>query len=97
MNKRCDNLCKACPFEAAFSEAACKAQNYGCLPTASDIVSAYRNDNVTISCHDNDKLPCRGLVRYLNEIKERLDFKKAPVYGYSVWHQNGLPKRAEED
>jgi len=53
--------CLACPFRDGENEEATKLQNLGCLPSAFDMIEMFDEENISLSCHDNESIPCRGL------------------------------------
>ncbi len=75
--------CIACPFNDGFTDAATQAQNYGCLPTAREMLEHFDRNGVSISCHNKADRKCRGL---LSERPVAID---APVRDYADWCQNG--------
>lgn len=74
--------CVACPFRDGENEEATIAQNLGCLPSKFDMIEKLDREQVALSCHENDKVPCRGLAEVRN-------VSKAEVKAYSDWYQNG--------
>lgn len=71
--------CNACPFND--NEESIIAQNYGCLPTHKDMIDLFDTTNISLSCHDNDGIACRGLslVR---------DTSQTKIKPYSEWYEN---------
>lgn len=57
--------CIACPF--AYSEESEKVQNYGCLPSAGEIVAMAKSEKGIWACHSNENLTCRGLLLHAKE------------------------------
>ncbi len=75
--------CIACPFNDGLTDEASQAQNYGCLPSAFDMIQHFDQKGVSISCHNNAHRRCNGLLQ------ERPDAAHKPVRDYSDWYQNG--------
>jgi hypothetical protein len=73
-------MCEACPFNLD-SELAYQVQNYGCLPTGKDNMDCFDRNGYSISCHENNKKHCNGLLEF------RTEAAKKPVLGYSDWYQ----------
>lgn len=71
--------CSACPFRDGETEEATRAQNLGCLPSASDMVKLFDENGVALSCHDNKNLACRGLA----SIRDTTNAKVKP---YEDWY-----------
>lgn len=57
-------------------------QNLGCLPTPQEMLAAASN-GTALSCHDNQRIACRGLCENFPEAKT------LPVKQYSDWYRNG--------
>jgi len=75
----CSKACVACPFRDGENEEATVGQNYGCLPSAFEMEEMFDKEGVALSCHDNDRAPCRGLA-------EVRDVRLRPVKAYSDWY-----------
>lgn len=82
--------CNACPFNDGWNEEATIAQNYGCLPTALDMIDLFQKTGLAMSCHNNDRRACSGLCNHIPESR------RATVYPYSQWYQNGPPNVPEQ-
>lgn len=54
--------CEGCPFNEGMTEEAERIQNYGCLPSAYDILKARKDKNKIWLCHSNEALICAGLA-----------------------------------
>lgn len=59
-----------CPF--AYTEESEKIQNYGCLPSAMDIIKM-RENGKTWACHSDTTKPCAGAINWLK--KHNKEFK----------------------
>lgn len=55
--------CETCPFNDGLNEAATIAQNYGCLPTAAEIVAGHDANGSAWMCHSNEQQHCAGLAQ----------------------------------
>lgn len=61
--------CNGCPWsDTPESE---QAQNYGCLPTANDMVRLNASGSA-LSCHENDGAICRGLAAHIKDSGAKL-------------------------
>ena len=74
-------MCNACPF--AMTHESEFLQGLGCLPEPFEMIKRAKESNVALSCHENDKIACRGLCERIPEAA------KMPVMGYSEWYKNG--------
>lgn len=75
--------CIACPFNDGLTDAATQAQNYGCLPTAREMLEHFDQKGTSISCHEKANRKCRGLLN------ERPEAKAAAVRDHVDWLHNG--------
>ncbi len=71
--------CIACPFNDGLNKEATIAQNWGCLPTASDMIKTLDEEGIALSCHDNNRKACRGLA----SVRDVSDAKVKP---YTDWY-----------
>lgn len=78
--------CDTCPF--SLSQAACEAQNLGCLPTPQEIMRIHRDQGRNWACHGDERRICAGLVAACREQGIALD-KQAPLALYSRWYHEG--------
>jgi hypothetical protein len=78
-------MCEACPFNDGITEAACIAQNLGCLPTGMDNLNCFDQNGYSISCHEDNSRHCRGLLQ------ERPEAARRNVLAYSKWYHNEKP------
>lgn len=74
--------CVACPFRDGENEEATMAQNYGCLPTHSQMLDEFDLTGIALSCHNDDAKACRGLAKFR-------DVTNTKVKAYSDWYHNG--------
>ena len=75
--------CIACPFRDGETMEATQGQNWGCLPSSFEMTQAAQSMGVALSCHDDCKSPCKGLVEAIPEASTM------PVKSYSDWYENG--------
>lgn len=75
--------CNGCPFNDGVTLEATQAQNYGCLPTAQEMMEHFDNKKISISCHGKLGAICRGLLR------ERPEAEVHPIRDYCDWYQKG--------
>ena len=61
-----DDETSCCPF--AMTEASEQAQNYGCLPTAGEVIRMRVNHGKTWACHRDPRRPCAGGIAALKEL-----------------------------
>lgn len=83
----CDHNCDECTCPFAYTEASAVAQNYGCLPTASEILIMRVKHGKTWACHSDPSKPCIGAIMYMKE--HGLDYKvidKELLDETSEWH-----------
>lgn len=86
--------CPACPFNDGLTEEASQAQNYGCLPTAGDIVTLKRTSGQNWSCHDDESKVCSGLCHRAKS--ENLNLAEGGLIRYSSWYHHGEAAALEE-
>lgn len=75
--------CIACPFRDGESIEATQAQNWGCLPSSHEMIETAKTTDVALSCHDNEKIACRGLVEHMPEAANMA------VKAHEDWYRNG--------
>lgn len=75
--------CIACPFLDGSTHEATQAQNYGCLPTAQEMLQHFDQKGISISCHNRADRKCRGLLA------ERPEARNKPVRDHVDWLHNG--------
>lgn len=78
----CLKMCESCPWNE--TESSIQAQNYGCLPTPSQMVES-NDEGVALSCHDDESSVCRGLASHLKDVGA----KPGKLKTYSDWYRNG--------
>lgn len=86
--------CPGCPFNEGLTDEASRAQNYGCLPTAYDIIRLKRDTGHNWACHDNENATCAGLCHSAKE--QSLDLSKGNLVRYSSWYHAGEEAAIEE-
>jgi len=74
--------CNGCPFNDGLTDEASQLQNYGCLPTAKEMLDHFDQRGSSISCHGNPDRLCRGLSSMRPEAINH------PIRDYSDWYQN---------
>ena len=79
--------CLCCPFNAPFVDEAAQAENYGCLPTGSEIVSLKQRSGQNWACHDDESKVCAGLCAMAKE--RALDLSQGGLVRYSTWYHQG--------
>lgn len=79
--------CGGCPFNAGMTEEADMAQNYGCLPTAGDIVALKRETGANWACHSDETKVCAGLCHAAKA--EKLDLASGGLISYQAWYHEG--------
>ena len=79
--------CVTCPFNAAFTEEAAQVENYGCLPTAAEIVLMKRDSGHNWACHDEEDRVCAGLCAVAKA--QRIDLSTGGLIRYTTWYQHG--------
>lgn len=80
MNVTANERCLGCPFNDGLTEEASIAQNYGCLPTANEMIERFDKSGLALSCHEESKIACRGL----SEVRDTQD---SEVLGYPEWYR----------
>lgn len=75
--------CIACPFRDGETLEATQGQNWGCLPSMQEMIEGVEKRGLALSCHDNDKEVCRGLI----EAKPEAALQ--PIKVHEDWHRNG--------
>ena len=84
--------CTTCPF--ALTEESERVQNYGCLPTPSEILRIKRDHGLNWHCHGDldEKKMCAGFVEAARELG--LDPKQGEMASYSNWYNTGNPRKS---
>ena len=77
--------CVTCPFNAGFTAEGAQAENYGCLPTAMEIVEMKRESGHNLACHDDEGRVCAGLCAVAKE--QRIDLSQGGLIRYTTWYQ----------
>lgn len=86
--------CVSCPFNDGLTFAASEAQNYGCLPTAGEIVAMKRETGQNWACHDDESRVCSGLCHVAKD--ESLDLAQGGLIKYSTWYHQGQEASVKE-
>lgn len=73
--------CLTCPF--AYTDESERVQNYGCIPSASDIVKEMASTNKNWACHDDNKI-CRGAANHHKEHNLPFDKNKGLLFEVGV-------------
>ena len=81
--------CIACPFRDGETIEATQGQNWGCLPSAGEMIEGVEKRGLSLSCHDDNERVCRGLVEAVPEAA----FK--PIKSHEEWYRNGWEKLAK--
>lgn len=84
MERRYCNRDGACPL--AYNELSEQVQNYGCLPTAIDIVVMKYKYNRTWACHSTPTKPCLGGLKILKHNKLPYKVEGELLTEQSDWH-----------
>jgi len=81
--------CIHCPF--AMTDESAQAQNYGCLPTPTEIVELKRDHNVNWSCHEDSTKLCGGFATYIaNDSPQlKLDVKSGNLISADIYLAKG--------
>ncbi|MFP7486270.1 hypothetical protein SFC65_19090 [Priestia filamentosa] len=79
--------CVTCPF--SFSEEAEIVQNYGCLPSAYDIMQMKEKSGHNWACHGNETVLCQGFADHIKQYRSDLDINKGNLISYEIWYQKG--------
>lgn len=84
--------CITCPFNFS-SEEAEQVQNYGCLPTPTDIINLKKKHNANWACHYSDSSnlkTCGGLIQVNKEAGLGFEITEdQPKIDYSRWYTEG--------
>lgn len=86
--------CVSCPFNDGLTDEASQAQNYGCLPTAGDIVAMKRETGQNWACHSDESRVCSGLCHSAKETG--LDLGSGGLVRYSSWYHAGQEAAVDE-
>jgi GNAT superfamily N-acetyltransferase len=86
--------CTSCPFNDGLTEEAAQAQNFGCLPTAHDIVVMKRQTGQNWACHDDESKACAGLCHGAKDAG--VDLSEGGLIRYSSWYHHGQDAAIEE-
>lgn len=79
--------CVTCPF--SFNDLADQVQNYGCLPSAGDILKMKETTGHNWSCHGDASVLCGGYVKYIKTYRWDLDITKGGLISYETWYHEG--------
>jgi hypothetical protein len=79
--------CITCPF--AFTDESEEVQNYGCLPSAYDIIQMKKKSGHNWSCHGNESVMCGGFAQYVREYHPELDLSVGNLISYKTWYHEG--------
>ena len=78
----------SCPFScSAESE---EAQNFGCLPSAHDIVQLKEETGHNWECHGAEGVLCGGFARFLRDHRPDLHVKTGGLLSFYVWETEGF-------
>ncbi len=79
--------CQTCPF--SHNEQAEQVANYGCLPSAADILRMKELSGHNWACHADESVMCGGFARYVTAQRPDLDLKVGGLIAYTVWYHDG--------
>lgn len=71
--------CISCPFNDGITQEATEAQNWACLPSASEMISTFDQSGIALSCHHDLLNACRGLAGCR-------ETSGAAVLSYHAWY-----------
>lgn len=86
--------CTSCPFNDGLTDEASQAQNYGCLPTAGDILAMKRETGQNWACHSDESRVCSGLCHSAKDAGVSL--RSGGLVRYSSWYHAGAAAAVEE-
>lgn len=78
-----ESPCIACPFNDGLTDEATQGQNYGCLPSPTDMLKLWDEQQIALSCHGKQDIACRGLAATRN-------VTNGEILAYGKWYRGAM-------